>query len=168
MQTATELLKIMLESGWNLRLKNNNQFLENNDKNNQRIKDSVAYLCEYLSKENFDNLPLEEIKNQLFDLAVENIQQNSFRHRENWYLFDMKGRPICAIPNEWDGLAFCDLVKMQHGIYLGYGNYFESTKERSLKRWEELRKVQNNKNKLKRKILLYCFFCIGSENEYKR
>ena len=34
-------------------------------------------------------------------------------------------------------------------------NYFESTKERSLKRWEELRKIQNNKNKLKRKILLY-------------
>lgn len=155
METATGLLKIMLENGWNLRLKDTNQFLDNNEKNKQEIKKQVDFLCQILSSEYCDNIPIEEVKEQIFDLAVENITKNTLKYRENLYLFDYKGRPICAIPSKYEGWSMCDYLKYKHGIYLSYGNYFESTKKRSLKRWEKLLQIKDNPIKLKRRILFY-------------
>ena len=155
MYTATDLLKIMLESGWNLRLQSSNQFIDNNEENNKDIEERVKYLCHLLAQDEYDHLPFDEVKEKIFDLAVKNIKQNVFKHRENWYLFDYKGRPICAIPNKFEGLAFCNSVEIRHGIYLGFGNYFESTKQHSLKRWEKLVQTMDNPSKLKRRIWFY-------------
>ena len=149
MQTATELLKIMLESGWNLRKRDIPHFRDDNEENRQEIKEQVDFLCNFLSDEHYDNISVEEIKKQLFDLAVENITKNTLQYRENWYLFDYKGKPLCAIPHKWSGVEFCDFVEEKYGIYLQYDNYFEDKTERSLNRWVGLYSVRNDEKKLR-------------------
>ena len=82
-------------------------------------------------------------------MAVENITKNTLQYRENWYLFDYKGKPLCAIPHKWSGVEFCDFVEEKYGIYLQYDNYFEDKTERSLNRWVGLYSVRNDEKKLR-------------------
>ncbi|MBQ9725370.1 MAG: hypothetical protein IJV56_08570 [Neisseriaceae bacterium] len=154
MQTATELLKIMLESGcklWNTGCAT--QYFDNNEENNEEIKKHIDFLCDKLSE--YDQIEIKQIKEQLFDLAVENLKNNTLKYRENWYLFDYKGKPLCAIPNKWAGFEFCEFVEEKYGIYLQYDNYFESTQERSLNHWVELYSVRNDEEKLREMLKLF-------------
>ena len=154
METATGLLKIMLENGWKLwNTGCSTQHLDNNEENNEEVKRHIDFLCNTLSE--YDQIEIKQVKEQLFDLSVKNLKSNTLKYRENWYLFDYKGRPLCAIPNKYAGYDFCQFVKDKYGIYLQYDNYFESTQERSLNNWVVLYSVRNDENKLREMLKLF-------------
>lgn len=91
----------------------------------------------------------------LYHLAVENLTANLTRFPENWFLFDMKGNPICAVPNKELGMAFCEEMKQKHGIILQCFNAFERFTAKSFNEWERLNRVKDNRLFLRIKIAFY-------------
>lgn len=153
METATGLLKIMLENGWNLRKKD--FYLGYCDRDKETIEDEIKRqvdcLCDMLS--HYDEMPVEEVEKQIADIVLKHIKDNTLKNfNNNLFLFDYKGKPICAVPDWVTGKWFCDFVKREHGIYLQFAHYFESQKERSLNEWGQLYMLSNDPLKLKEKI----------------
>ncbi|MBP5788652.1 MAG: hypothetical protein J6W29_00260 [Neisseriaceae bacterium] len=116
----------------------------------QRIQQGrlVRECCSAFFREISDNAIILE------HLAFDNLTANLTSFPENWFLFDIKGNPICAVPNQELGMAFCEEVKQQHGIVLQCFNAFERFIPKSFKEWERLNRVKDNRLFLRIKIAL--------------
>ena len=91
----------------------------------------------------------------LYNLAVENLTANLTCFPENWFLFDIKGNAICAVPNKELGMAFCEEVKQKHNIDLQCFNAFERFIPKSFNEWERLNRAKDNHLFFRIKIAFY-------------
>ena len=103
----------------------------------------------------FEECDEQQIIEQVFDLAKNNLQRTLTRFPENWFLFDIKGNPICAVPNKELGAAFSEEMKQKHGVILQCFNAFERFVPKSFKEWERLNRVKDNRLFFRIKIAFY-------------
>lgn len=173
-KTMVDLLQDLLQNGWQLHLRygeHGTMLSRSHEELRQIAVYSANELVRIIAYFEEDDLQTEKQlsselysylqKNRridlftLYHLAVENLTANLTHFPENWFLFDIKGNPICAVPNKELGMAFCEEVKQQHGIVLQCFNAFERFIPKSFKEWEKLNRVKDNRLFLRIEIAFY-------------
>ena len=158
-------LNNLLRNGWQLHLRydEHGAMLNRSHTELQQIAvhsaNELVRIIDYFEEDDLQ-IKKQQLKNHradlftLYHLAVENLTANLTSFPENWFLFDIKGNPICAVPNKELGMAFCEEVKQQHGIVLQCFNAFERFIPKSFKEWEKLNRVKDNRLFLRIEIAL--------------
>ncbi|MBR5941468.1 MAG: hypothetical protein IKZ88_09460 [Neisseriaceae bacterium] len=114
----------------------------------ERLQNVPRELCKQYRQELLTN------SFTLYHLANKSLITNLTSFPENWFLFDIKGNPICAVHNKELGIAFCEEMKQKHGIVLQCFNAFERFTAKSFKEWERLNRNKDNRLFLNIEIVL--------------